>query len=102
MYKRNDSKEWHGPGTVIGRDGKQVLVKHGGTFVRVHTCRLARYPSKCNKNISSVIDPCDSKTENEINGEKDSNDSDDDEIEKAALTNAENIATLDVTEPDVV
>ena len=79
-----------------------MLVKHGGTFVRVHTCRLARYPSDCNKNISSVHDPCDSKTEDETSGEKDSDDSDDDEIEKAPLANGENIATLDVTEPDVV
>lgn len=38
-FKRQDDR-WHGPGVVIGRDGKQVLVKHGGTFVRVHTCRL--------------------------------------------------------------
>ena len=40
FYKRNESNEWKGPGIVIGRDGKQVLVKHGGTYVRVHTCRL--------------------------------------------------------------
>ena len=45
-YKRNDSKEWRGPGVVIGRDGKQVLVKHGGTYIRVHTCRLTRVPEK--------------------------------------------------------
>ena len=40
-YKRNDSHEWRGPGVVIGRDGKQFIVKHGGLFVRVHVCRLA-------------------------------------------------------------
>ena len=39
-YKRNNSHEWHGPGTVIGFDGKQILVKHGGVYVRVHVCRL--------------------------------------------------------------
>ena len=42
FYKRNDSSEWHGPGIVIGRDGKQVLVRHGGVHIRVHTCRLLR------------------------------------------------------------
>ena len=28
-FKRNDDPKWHGPGTVIGKDGKQVLVRHG-------------------------------------------------------------------------
>ena len=37
-YKRNNSNEWKGPGTVIGQDGQQVLVKHGGSYVRVHPC----------------------------------------------------------------
>ena len=39
-YKRNDSKKWKGPGTVIGRDTQQILIKHGGTYVRVHPCRV--------------------------------------------------------------
>ena len=38
--KRNNSNEWKGPWTVIGQDGQQVLVKHGGSYVRVHPCRL--------------------------------------------------------------
>ena len=44
FYKRNDGHEWHGPGTVIGRDGKQFLVRHGGVYVRVHECRLSSVP----------------------------------------------------------
>ena len=44
FYKRDDSNEWRGPGVVIGRDGKQLLVRHGGVYVRVHVCRLARTP----------------------------------------------------------
>ena len=35
-YKRNDCNQWRGPGTVIGCDGKQIIVKHGGTYARVH------------------------------------------------------------------
>ena len=27
---------------MIGRDGKQVLVRHGGTYVRVHICSLTQ------------------------------------------------------------
>ena len=41
-YKRNGEHEWHGPGVVIGRDGKLFLVRHGGILVRVHECRLLR------------------------------------------------------------
>jgi hypothetical protein len=40
FFKRQDSKRWHGPGTVIGQEGKQVLVKNGGELVRVHASRL--------------------------------------------------------------
>ena len=39
-YKRNESNRWMGPGSVIGFEGKQVLVKHGGSYVRVHSYRL--------------------------------------------------------------
>ena len=39
-YKRLDNPEWKGPGTVIGQDGQQVLLKHGGYLQRVHTCRI--------------------------------------------------------------
>ena len=44
-FKRNGEQRWHGPGTVIGRDGKQVLVRHGGVYIRAHICRLAKFPS---------------------------------------------------------
>ena len=38
-YKRNESDQWRGPARVIGRDGKQILVRHGGFVIRVHACR---------------------------------------------------------------
>ena len=34
--------KWQDPGIVVGKDGKLVLVRHGGNYVRVHTCRLQR------------------------------------------------------------
>ena len=40
-YKRLREKRWKGPATVLGQDGQQVLIKHGGVYVRVHPCRLA-------------------------------------------------------------
>ena len=44
LFKRNEADRWLGPGTVIGWENKQVLVKHGGTYVRVNPSRLTLYP----------------------------------------------------------
>lgn len=33
----------YGPGVVIGRDGSQVFVSHGGEYIRVHCCRLQNF-----------------------------------------------------------
>ncbi|XP_061841706.1 uncharacterized protein [Nerophis lumbriciformis] len=41
-YKRMDCNEWKGPGVVIGRDGVVIFVRHGGSYVRVHRCRLRK------------------------------------------------------------
>ena len=39
-YKRNDQHEWHGPAKILGQDGSQFLLKHGGRYIRVHQCKL--------------------------------------------------------------
>ena len=39
-YKRNDSNQWKGPAKVLRHEYKQILVKHGGVYIRVHACRL--------------------------------------------------------------
>ena len=59
FYKRNLCDRWLGPGTVIGWDHKQVLVKHGGTYVRVHPYRLVPHPEKYQSysESESVIEP---------------------------------------------
>ena len=49
FYKRKDSNEWRGPGSVIGREGSQILVRHGGMIVRVNAVSLKKSP----KNISN-------------------------------------------------
>ena len=41
-YKRDADDKWRGPGVVVGIDGKQIFVKHGGAYIRVHVCRLQR------------------------------------------------------------
>ena len=40
-YKQTDNNYWKEPGTVIGQDGQQVLVKHSSSsYVTVHPCQL--------------------------------------------------------------
>ena len=39
-YKRKDNARWRGPATILGKDGQQVLLKHGGYYIRVHPCRI--------------------------------------------------------------
>ena len=40
VYYKRDDKEWKGPGTVIGQDGKVVVIRHGGSTVKVHSSRV--------------------------------------------------------------
>ena len=35
FYKRQNSDRWRGPATVIGVEGKQIFVKHGGVYLRL-------------------------------------------------------------------
>lgn len=39
-FKRKDDHEWHGPGKVIGQDGRMILIRNQSTWVRVHPCRV--------------------------------------------------------------
>ena len=41
-YKHNNSEKWKGLGHVIGQGGQQVFVTHGGTYVKIHPCRLMK------------------------------------------------------------
>ncbi|VDH89490.1 Hypothetical predicted protein [Mytilus galloprovincialis] len=34
--------QWKGPGTVVGQDNVVVFIRYGGTYVRVHECRILR------------------------------------------------------------
>lgn len=85
FYKRRDSDQWHGPGIVIGMDGKQVLVRHGGTYVRVHTCRLQHAVPSVNKNLPADLRPItDKSTTNLQSTSADHNDESSDESENEA------------------
>ena len=59
FYKRSLCDRWLGPGTVIGWEHKQVFVKHGSTYVRVHPCHLVPHPEKYQSSSESrlIIEP---------------------------------------------
>ena len=42
FYKRVGFKGWRGPATVIGEEGKIVLVRHGTAYYRCHPCHLMK------------------------------------------------------------
>ena len=72
-YKRLGKIKWKGPGVVLGQDGQQVLVKHGGIYVRVHPCRLMLVNSDCSSNKQETS----TSMNNESKQDKDSHHSDD-------------------------
>ena len=49
FFKRGTDKKWHGPGTVIGIDGKVIFVKHGRLYITCSPTRLI----KANKALES-------------------------------------------------
>ena len=53
-YKRNGDERWHGPAVVTGVDGKQLMVRHGGNYHRVHICRLSKIESLSEEIVDGV------------------------------------------------
>ncbi|XP_033105174.1 uncharacterized protein LOC117107578 [Anneissia japonica] len=41
-YKRPNGMEWKGPVTVIGKDSSIVFIRHGGSVIKVHKCRIQK------------------------------------------------------------
>ena len=56
-YKKTDSPLWKGPGTVIGQDSVVVFIRHGGTYVRVHSSRIRKVNEEEIKDDSNVAIP---------------------------------------------
>ena len=71
VYFLRDNK-WEGPGVVMGQDNVVVFVRHGGTYVRVHTSRLLReresssLDTECQTNILPDQPYPDQKANDEI------------------------------------
>ena len=54
-FKRGKDNKWHGPGTVIGVDGKVIFVKHGRLHITASPSRLIK-ANQVFKSYGSVID----------------------------------------------
>ena len=39
-YKHESSNQWKGPGSVIGIENQTIMLKHGGSYVKVHPCHV--------------------------------------------------------------
>ena len=70
FFKRKDENRWKGPATVIGQDGQQVILKHGGYIIRVHPCRVllkTDYDSNSYKQEPTSLDSFNINDENDEN-----------------------------------
>ena len=52
-YKRRNQKgPWLGPATVVGQIENQVLLKHGGSLIRIHPCKIV-LKSEADKQVNN-------------------------------------------------
>ena len=50
FYKRQAFKGWRGPATVVGIDGKFILIRYGSQFYRCHQCHLMKVTKTSSSN----------------------------------------------------
>ena len=86
-YWRNDQQECHGPAVVVGQDGKQILLKHGGSYIRVHPCRIQHCHTKPD-NEQQTSSPV-SNSETHQTAHTDENESSDDSDVTEVVENVE-------------
>ena len=57
FFRRENDRKWHGPGTVIGVDGKVIFVKHGRLYITTSPTRLMKANKvfeKCGEEIDKL------------------------------------------------
>ena len=95
FYKRRGYKGWKGPATVIGEEGKIVLVRHGSAYYRCHPCHLMKVYGGTKQ---GRLDPT---TATEVNSKTVSAESEsDDEVEQSRETHADNAVLNDDEQTD--
>ena len=90
FFKRQYSNRWHGPGKVIGQDGKVVFVRHGDQLVRVSTCRIVKFESEFQAKYQNFMKKGSSGDHGKINDDKRYHSESDDEYDstiRSSMTN---------------
>ena len=68
-FKRDEQKEWKGPATVIGQDGKTVILMYGSNIVRAHETHVQEMPYSFERDTeegrSALLDMLRHQKENE-------------------------------------
>ena len=101
-YWRNDQLECHGPAFVVGKDGKQILLKHGGSYIRVHPCRIQHCSTEpdVERQIVSSLSNCDDhqSAPTPVHVIEESETSDNSDVNEVAENDIGEVAESDVNE----
>ena len=88
FYKRDGESEWRGPARVIGRDGKSVVVKHGGAIrevARVHITRISGKKALVSEGTRKNAGGANGTAEKETDESSDSESESDTDVETVEL-----------------
>ena len=107
-HKRKDSDKWKGPGKVIRKQNKQILVKQGGYYARVYPCSLQLVSKEEGTNLvekEENVEKADSnKNQPEEKGRLDAKIRDDDSDSDFSLTKISRVtddSTIDRNYDDI-
>ena len=103
-FKRPGKKEWSGPASVIGMEGKTVILKYGSCIVRCHETHVLEVPYSFKKEteqgkenllkyVESVFKRDKSNKEPENEGNKE--DDDDEDASESCSEDVESISDID-------
>ena len=83
-YKRESSDQWKGPGSVIGIENQTVMIKHGGSYVKVHPCRVmlenSEFQGKQSANYKEIDTSQETKSKQDSFETNDSDQSDENDM----------------------
>ena len=115
---RKSVKGWKGPASVLGQDGKFVLIRHGSSFHRCHPSHLMKVKQHITNTTTDTNENCPSRKVRSVNFDKKVNlrvfypnqksstlveslESDDDEDENLSIELNDSDGSVNETDDDV-